>query len=75
MGARTGQRLRDQMNKEQIREILAQEMERGGEKRLAAAIREGSDNSIGGTAALAACIRVRDWAVGEGKEALDRIKE
>ena len=63
------------MNDAQIREILAQEMESAGEKTLAVCIRDNVDNSVGGLAALAACRRVRDWAVKECAEKIDGVAE
>lgn len=49
---------------ERLREILAQEMDRNGEKNLAAMIRSGTDNSSGGTAALAAMTRIA-WPLAQ----------
>lgn len=46
------------MNEDRIREIFAEEMEKGGDKWFAARIRDKTDNSLGGTAAIAAMIRI-----------------
>lgn len=53
------------MNTRRIREIFAEELDRNSESRLAEMVRMGSDNSHGGTAAIAAMQRVKDEAQKE----------